>query len=282
MSIRNFVPTIWIAEVMKTFETSHVIASLCNTKYEGAIKSQGDTVKISSIGEITVSDYTPNSTTISFQTLQAAQTKLLIDQCKYFAFEIDDVDAAQANVDVMPAAMQKAAYKMSETIDTALALLYSQAAHTVTDASCDTSLIFQTLASAREYLDIEGVPKEGRWVVLPPWVITKLVLGKLLTTEGSVNAENAFANGFVGRCMGFNVHESNNLYQTGSDPSYTTYCMAGVPEAISYAEQVVNIEALRRESGFADAVKGFNLYGYKVVQPKGLVQLVLTYAAETS
>lgn len=282
MSLQNFIPTIWAGEILNTFQTTHVLAALCNRDYEGDIKGQGDTVKINSIGEITVASYVKNSTSITPEELQTAQTVLNIDQAKYFAFKIDDVDKAQANVSVMSKAMQKAAYKISEAVDVAIGLLYDQAAHTVTDATCDSALILQTIGQAAQYLNEEGVPKAGRWCVLPPWVITKLVMSKLLDTSGSVDANAEWSNGVVGRCMGFTILESNNLYQTGTAPDYTTHAMAGVPEAISYAEQIVSVEAFRPESSFSDAVKGLHVYGYKVIQPKGLVALTLTYAAETT
>jgi len=282
MSLQNFIPTIWTAKILQTFETSHVLASLCNRDYEGEITAAGDTVKINAIGDITVSSYVKNSTSITPAELQTAQTVLLIDQSKYFAFKIDDVDKVQANVNVMNKAMQKAGYALSETVDTAIGALYGSAANTVTDASFDSALAFDTIATANQYLNEAGVPKNGRWMVLPPWAITKLILAKVLQTDGSVAADNELANGFVGRLMGFDVYESNNLYQTGTAPDYTTYGLAGVQEAISFAEQIVSVEAYRPESSFSDAVKGLHVYGYKVVQPKGLVALALTYSAETT
>jgi hypothetical protein len=207
---------------------------------------------------------------------------LLIDQAKYFAFQVDDVDAVQANVSVMQKAMSKAAYKLSETVDQAIGGLYGSAANTVTDATFDSSLAFNTIATARQYLDENGVPKAGRWLVLPPWAITKLLLAKILNTEGSVNADSELSNGWVGRVMGFDVYESNNLTQSGTAPAYTTYGLAGVRDAISFAEQIVKVEAYRPEGNFSDAVKGLHVYGYKVIQPKGLVALCLTYSAETT
>ena len=282
MSLNNFIPTIWSAQILKTFETSHVLASLTNRNYTGEITGQGDTVKINSIGKISVSTYTKNSTSISPEELQVAQTVLLIDKADYFAFQVDDVDAVQANVTVMSEAMEIAAYEMSDSVDVAIGLLYSQAAHTVTDATFDASLALNTIAEAKQKLNEAGVPRNGRWLALPPWAITKLVLAKILETEGSVDANDQFANGFVGRIMGFDVYESMGLYQTGTAPDYTTYAMAGVPQAITYAEQLTSVEAYRPETGFTDAMKGLHVYGMKVVQPQGLVQLVLTYAAETT
>jgi len=282
MAVDHFIPVIWAAEILETFQTANVIASVVNTDYEGEITGQGSSVKISSIGEITVADYTKNSTSLTVQKLQSSQTILNIDTAKYFAFEIDDIDKAQANVNFMPAAMKKAAYALAKVADTALGLLYSEAAHTVTDATCDSLLIYNTIAEAKQKLDEAGVPDEGRWMVLAPWVISKLILAKLLTTEGSVNADGTYANGMVGNVLGFAILKSNGLYQTGTAPDYTTHCMAGVREAISFAEQIVKVEGYRPEDHFTDAVKGLHVYGMKVVQPQGLVQLVLTYSAETT
>jgi len=282
MSLDHFIPTIWSKVILDTFETSHVMAKLCNRDYEGDIKEQGNTVKINSIGNVNVSAYTKNSTTLTIQELQSAQTVLLIDQARYFDFGVDDVDAAQMNVSVMTKAMTKAAYAISQEIDVAIAGLYGSAANTITDASFDSALALDTVMLANQYLSEAGVPKNGRWLVLPPWAISKLVMAKLLNTEGSVNANYEWANGFVGRMGGFNIFESNNLTQTGTAPDYTTYALAGVNEAITFAEQFAKLEAFRPQSDFSDAIKGLHLYGYKVVQPKGLVALSLTYAAETT
>ena len=282
MSLQNFIPTLWSAKILNTFEISHVLAGLCNNDYEGEISAQGDTVKINTVGAITVASYVKNSTSITPEELQAPQTVLNIDQADYFAFKIDDVDKAQANVSVMSKAMSNAGYAMSDSLDVKIGLLYDQAGHTVTDATFDAALALDTIGLAAQYLSESGVPKTGRWLALPPWVITKLTLSKILNTEGSVDANLAYVSGFVGKIMGFNVFESNNLYQTGTAPDYTTECMAGVSAAITLAEQIVETEAYRPEAGFTDAMKGLHVYGYKVVQPEGLVRLTLTYAAETT
>ena len=49
--------------------------------------------------------------------------------------------------------------------------------------------------------------------------------------------------------------------------------MAGYPGAISFAEQIVKVEAYRPESAFSDAMKGLHLYGAKLVRPTGIATL---------
>ena len=282
MAVKNFVPTIWSAQILQQFREAHVLANLCNRNYEGEIKDYGDTVKINSIGDITISDYTKDSSTITPQKLISAQTLLLIDTAKSFSFEIDDIDQAQVNADVMAEAMRLAGWGLSETLDTAVGALYSQADSTVTDAGFQSGgVALDTIAQAAQALNVNNVPSAGRWLVLPPWAITKLILTKILDSRG-LDSNDTFANGMVGRVMGFDVYMSNNLTQTGTDPDYTTYGMAGTREAITLAEQIVKVEAFRPETSFHDAVKGLHVYGMKVVKPKALVQLALTYEAETS
>jgi hypothetical protein len=50
--------------------------------------------------------------------------------------------------------------------------------------------------------------------------------------------------------------------------------------AITFAEQIVSVEAFRQEASFSDAVKGLHVYGYKVVQPNALVAMTAVYKAE--
>jgi hypothetical protein len=47
--------------------------------------------------------------------------------------------------------------------------------------------------------------------------------------------------------------------------------MAGTKDAITFADQIVSVEAFRPETMFSDAVKGLHVYGMKVVAPKALV-----------
>ncbi len=55
--------------------------------------------------------------------------------------------------------------------------------------------------------------------------------------------------------------------------------MMRTKRAVAYAQPVRHIEAYRPEGKFADAVKGFILFGAKVVRPKEMVKLALTIAA---
>lgn len=273
MSVNNFIPELWSGKIMKVLEKNLVFGSCCNRDYEGEIRAAGDTVRINSVGPVTVETYTKNSTTITPEILNDAQTTLLIDKSDYFSFYVDDVDKAQSKGDVLAEGMSNAAYALANAADTNIGLLYTQAGSITASTPINSLNIFATLLSAAQSLDEYNVPREGRWAVLPPWMITKLVLAKLLVENTS---NDAYTNGFVGRVAGFDIKESNNVYNSAG----TYYPMLGSNKAISFAEQLSKVEAFRPEQKFADAVKGLHLYGAKVIYPDALVTITCTVLAE--
>jgi len=274
MSLNNFIPVLWSARLLNTLNNAHVFANVVNTDYEGEISAQGDQVKINSIGEVTISDYTKNSNLSDPEALDAVQTILEIDQAKSFNFQVDDIDAAQQKPKVMDSAMQEAGWGLANEADKLIAGFYTSAhAEVEKDKIVDDEPenTYEVLAEAAEKLDEKNVPREGRWVVVPPFFNAGMVLAGLMETAGSASAEFEKANGYLTRLLGFDIWVSNNLTVSGG----YTYGMAGSRKAISYAEQILDIEAYRPEKRFANAVKGLHVYGAKVVYPNALVGLKL-------
>ena len=109
MSIVNFRPQIWSANLLVAYRPKLRYAALTNRDYEGEIAQAGDTVRITSIGRPTVNTYVPNQTVISPEQVTDSQRTLVVDQAKYFAFGVDDVDQRQARGNVIPQAMNEAA-----------------------------------------------------------------------------------------------------------------------------------------------------------------------------
>jgi len=290
MALDNFIPQLWSANILSALDKAHVFADLANRNYEGSIRGMGDRVKINQIGAITVSDYTKNSTSISYQDLEDAALWLTIEKSKYFAFGVDDVDAAQMNVDIMTEATRKAAYAMNDAVDQYIAGLYTQAGVTsglgttavpltITAKATATSNIsvIELFATISQKLDEANAPVDGRWIVLPPWLVQKLTMASVFTI--SQTNMDAMTNGRVAKALGFDIRMSNNLTKTSA--TVLNRVMAGAGNlAISYAEQLNKVEALRREGAFENAIRGLMLYGAKVVLPDALACATVSYAAE--
>lgn len=275
MGFQTFIPEFWAGTVLTALQKTLVAGSLCNRDYEGEIANAGDTVRINSIGDPSIGDYVQNSTSITPEVLNTAAQVLVVDQQKYFAFKVDDIDAKQAAGNAMTEAMNRAAYKLADAADQYIIGLYTQVASanalgTVSITTAD--LAYQKLVSMRTKLNDANVSKMGRWVMVPNWYTgllldnSKFVANPALATTGG-NLEN----GIVGRAAGFDIYESNNLPNvTGDD----WLVMAGTREGITFASQINSVEPYRPESSFSDAVKGLYTYGAKMVRPSCIATMV--------
>ena len=56
MAIDNFIPQIWANRILENLNAAHVFADRLNRDYEGDIRAHGDSVRINSIGRVTISD----------------------------------------------------------------------------------------------------------------------------------------------------------------------------------------------------------------------------------
>jgi N4-gp56 family major capsid protein len=278
MSITRFRPEIWSATLLVALRKQLVYAgpTIVNRDYEGEITQAGDTVRITSISRPTIATYNPNSTTIAPEELTDAQRTLVVDQSKYFAFFVDDVDARQAKGNVMPQAMDEAAYALADVIDQYVAGFYTgvPAANTVASSGSPQSLATSTdaydkvLVPLRTKLSKANVPTAGRYVVVSPEFHSALLKdARFIKVNEAGDGGQALRNGMVGRAAGFDILESNNTpVPTGTVQAIT----AGTNAAISFAEQINKTEAYRPQDRFADAVKGLALYGAKLVRPDNL------------
>lgn len=275
MAITRFKPQIWSARLLVAWRKSLVYAGpgIVNRDYEGEIADAGDVVKITSISDPTIEDYTPNSTVITPEELTDAQRNLVIDQSKYFAFKVDDVDKRQAKGNVMPEAMSRAAYKLADVADQYVAGLYTgvSAANdlgTVSVTSGDPTAFYDdVLVPLSVLLDEADAPSTGRYVVVPPWGYGRLLRDDRFVRADAAGTTAGLRNGEVGQAANFRILKSNNTPNPVGDDNVV---QAGVSGAISFAEQINKTEAYRPESSFADAVKGLALYGAKLVRPDGI------------
>lgn len=283
MSI-NFIPTVWSARLLANLEKALVYSQpgVVNKDYEGEIKGSGISVKIASLGDVSVNDYTRNTDLGNPEELTDAEQTMVIDQAKYFNFQIDDVDRAQARIDYLDEAMRRAAYKLRDGQDAYVATIMDAAVPAANKIGSVTTPKIPTKADAYEYLvdlsvklDEANCPQEGRWVVVPAWFQGLLLKDDRFVKSGTASGDATLRNGQVGEAAGFTVFKSNNVPNTTG----TKYkILAGHAMATTVAEQIVSIEKYRMEKRFADAVKGLHVYGAKVTRP-GLLACLIANAS---
>lgn len=284
MAVTTFISELWSARLLYALEKAHVATNLVNRDYEGVITNQGDTVHINSIGAITVKDYTKNANIAAPDALTTTDQTLEIDQCKYFNFQVDDVDKVQAAGELIDVAMGRAAYALADTSDAFLLKTIAAGAtsgNTIGSAAAPVALtasnVYENIVKLRTKLDKANVPNTGRTIVVPPEVYALLLLDDRFAKSTAVAGQNALLNGEVGEVSGFTVFMSNNCHTgTGTDTGKTPYfeITAQVSTATTYAEQIIKTEGYRMESRFADGVKGLHVYGAKVTDGSQIAKLI--------
>ena len=271
MAVTNFIPSIWARSLLENLNKSLVYGQpgVINTDYAGDIAGAGSSVRINSIGRVSVSDYTANSDMADPEVLSGAQVVLTIDQQRSFSFQIDDVDNAQTIPKLMAGAMAESAYALADDMDQHLAGVMSTEAGLSVTATSDP---YETLVDAFTALDEANAPSTGRWAIVPPFFHGLLRKDDRFVSFGTSDNRSVLENGVIGQAAGFTVLVSNNVPEAAGVYSLTF----GHPSATTHAMQVSKVEAYRMEKRFSDAVKGLEVYGSKVVRPEILGTIEVT------
>lgn len=143
----------------------------------------------------------------------------------------------------------------------------------------------QVLNRINRLMDVNNVPKEGRYVVLDPVFIEVLMdeNSKLINNDYNPGADQ-LTNGKLQerQIRGFTVYESNNLPFVGTGPgtadtngssAHYGVIVAGHKTAVATAQQLNDTEKFRSQDFFGDVVRGMQLYGRKILRPEALFRV---------
>ena len=277
MAVTNFVPDIWTAKILVALRKKAVAGNLVNRDYEGEIRRMGDSVKITSINDVTIGSYTVH-TDITFEDIDDATRSLLIDQQKYFAFELDDVERAQAvnGGAVLNQALDNATYQLRDVSDAFLLAAMNTAIQGTSNDLGTVAIhttkqnLYDAFVDLAVTLDEDNVPEEGRFAVVSPSLHGRLLKLDTFIQAGDNASPAARLNGYIGEIAGLSLYKSNNLPAVTDAAATGGLAIAGHGIATTFAEQIVSVEAVRLEKRFADGIKGLHVYGAKVVRPTAL------------
>lgn len=289
MSVLAFKPEIWSRVILAALQKNLVFGGpgVVNNDYEGEISGPGNVVHITQFGDPVITSYTPNST-LTYQALNDAGLDLNIDQAYSFSFSVDDVDRRQAAGDMQSYLEERASYKLADTADQYIASLYTgvSAQNTVgSSGSPITPALYASSTPADFYQKVllplkvqlteANIPMQGRYVVVPPWAegLLEQTQAFIAITDMQGEASQVFSTGMIGRAAGFDIYVSNNAVNY-SGSNWIVQC--GHPMAITYAEQIVQTEALRLQTTFADGVRGLHVFGAKLVRPDAIAVAYVT------
>lgn len=274
-----FIPEVWAAQLLVRLQEQYVLADpgvSVNTDYQGEIQNGGDTVHIGSLGRPTIGTYVKGVTAVDPQQLTTTDQSIVIDQSKFFAFEVDDIDDAQVRDGgrLMSQAAEQAADGLMEVADTFLGTIMTAGAGTILPAVAITtpSQAYNILVRLKVALDRSNTPTLGRWVAVSPEFHGLLLGDERFTSADRYGQAGVITNGEVGRALGFTIRVSTNLPAgtAATSPAVSSFVIAGHRVATTWAEQIRKIEPFRPDNSFSDALKGLHLYGARVIRPEAL------------
>lgn len=300
----GFIPEIWSGKLVEKFYASTVLAAISNTDYEGEIKNKGDRVKIRTKPTITISNYGADGL-LTLQRPSGSTVELFIGNGKFFSLILDDVMALQSDLNLLSMWSDDAAQQMKITIDqdvlggianqmaapnqgTSAGVITGNVNLGITNTGPLSVIgrdptgaqveIVDVLLRMGQVLDEQNIPEVGRWVVLPAWAGRMIKQSELRQAYLSGDNVTMLRNGRLGMIDRFTVYISNLLpsgvsggFQAGEWVFY-----AGHAHGLTFATQISKVESLRSELTFGQVLRGLQVYGYQVVDPKALVQVIAT------
>lgn len=136
------------------------------------------------------------------------------------------------------------------------------------DASNDMH-VTDYLVNCGTVLDEQNLPESGRFVVIPAWLAGLIKKSDLKDASITGDGSSILRNGRLGMIDRFTVYLSNILVPpTGYTSAYPV--IFGTKAALSFASQFTNLETLRSERSFSNLLRGLQVFGWKLVNPKAL------------
>ena len=250
-----------------------------NTRYEGDPKAGVVKIPVRDT-EVKVKDYN-KATGANLEQGATTYIDLAIDQDKVVNELIDGFDAAAVPDNLVADRLDSAGYSLalemdSKSINTLETTTGVEIATTKTAAT--TSNAYASVMAARTYLSRQGVPLEGRFLIVSPEFHAVIMQDDNFIKQGDLSQELVMA-GAVGRIGGFTLFESNNLMYENttvvSSKKTTTEFIAGHPNwchRVTEWQVPVHVQDLNGSGNYigASAVQGRKIYGVKVSKPKTL------------
>ena len=279
MSYANFKAKIWSKAIDKELERAFVFADGTNQQYSGEIKGLGDTVRILGVGKPTVTehDLIDGDITLSApEKVSDTSVSLVVDKASYFNYAVGDIDKAQGAGKVMATLNDEASQEVANKIDQYIANLVHPDVNTIgvqafgaTQVSNSNILSTMDAVQAKLYENDVNPATEVEMIV-PPSIY--MLFRQAYQAKDTDNSEY-LTNGKVARYGNMTIKMSNNVAHKTVSSKEHYYIQVRTKRAIALAMSEAHTEAYRPESSFSDAVKGFKLYGAKIVRPKELVML---------
>ena len=280
MAFDNFKAKIWSKAIDRELERAFVFADGTNQQYSGEIKGLGDTVRILGIGKPTVTEHDLINGDITLSTpekVSDTSVSLVVDKAAYFNYGVGDIDKAQGAGKVLAVLNEEASQEVANKIDQHIAnLVHPDKASYIeavkyTKTQVTAANVMATFDAVQAMLYANDVsPATEVEMIIPPWLY--MLFRQAYQAKDTDNSEY-LTNGKVAKYGNMTIKMSNNVAIKNDGTRDVYYVQVRTKRAIAFASSEAHTEAYRPEASFSDAVKGFKLYGAKIVRNKELIVL---------
>ena len=245
-------------ETIRLLDKNLVIQPWANTKWEGEIKKQGDTVTVQTVPNVTFATGGTAGADITEQNLTITGENLVVDQVAQLNIAMTDIEKMQSNLDLEDKIAERIAYAQADLYDS-----YIIGKHT--DALAGNEITGVTLTTANVYEKIEDMRTklEGQNVSFGEGKVALFVLPEVASLirqssnfDGYREGEMRRNKNAVGLFAGFEVYTSNNV------PA--GFMVALNRESIAFASQITNFDIREATEGFRSHIIAELVYGAKV------------------
>lgn len=265
MAITNYQPTIWHGSLLENLHQSTFVIPTVNHDYEGEVQDQGSVVKITGFTSPTIGTY---AGTITRQALTDNTLSLTIDQKRYYAYLVDDVDKVQS-AGSFDAVQADAAAGLADVAENyVLTDMLTNGTSAGTTAVTTFALADAAVRSIRTALVKAKVPATNRYLAVNPEAAAYLMdnSGSLFKAS-EAGSDATLRNGVIGQYRGFTVVETPSSSLLNSNkPVFIGYW----GRAYGFAQQIIKSRAQTALDAFGDQVDGLHVYGGKVIRPTAI------------
>lgn len=281
MSYGNFKQKIWAKKIDRDLDPLFVFADGVNKEYSGTINGLGDTVRILGVGHPTVNvhDLADGDITLTNpEKISDTSVSLVVDKAAYYDFAVGDIDKIQGAGKVMSIHTEDAATEVANAIDQHIANLVHPDFNTIgvqkyagSVTAINKDNVMPVFDGVQQKLYENNVsPTTPIEIILPPWLymVFRQAYQKVDTDNSAM-----LTNGKVAQYGNMAIKMSNNVAHKTISGAENYFVQVRTKRAIALATSESHVEPYRPEKKFEDAVKGFKLYGAKIVRPKELIML---------
>ena len=249
MSVQNFIPTMWQAELLEAFHGQAIVDQITFP-----VPTEGGKLVINKMGAVAVKQYEGN---VTYDELSTDKVEVPFDQKRYMAIKIGDVDAAQVAGELRAPAVREGAYQLAKAVDDhAIAQIMASEAHKTT-ASLTKANAYEAIVDANRALDRKDVPAQDRVILCGFDVIGMLEKDLKANFHRDVVAE-----GVEYRVNGVRLLPTNRV----ADGTVIVLHKS----AVAHGMQLEKMEALRLQDSFSDAIRALEVFAVEVVRPEAI------------